>query len=85
MADRVDCLQQMADLVGHIGKDGFTGEEIQGMPGSGFLRTRWRITGCLCPSKEMKGHIAYRIRPLCIRVYLLQDNRCISQVGMAIQ
>ena len=62
MADRLDYLQQMVDLVGHLGKDGLTGEEIQEMPGSRFLRTRWRITRSLCPYKETNGHIAYRIR-----------------------
>ena len=62
MADRVDYLQQMMDMVGHCGKDGFTREGIQEMHGSEFFRTRWRITRCFCPSKEIKGHIAYRIR-----------------------
>ena len=48
MADRLGYLQQMVDMVGHLGKGDFTSEEIQEMPVSGFLRTRWRITRSLC-------------------------------------
>lgn len=37
-------LQQMVDTVGQSCQEGFTVDEVQEMPGSGFLRTRLRIT-----------------------------------------